>query len=127
MTRRLDAGALELGGGLEVLLAATFEPLQSGERVSVLTCSRATAYELHGWARRAGHRAVAERLPAGGPYEVEIERGPYHRVLADQLPARAAGRRPTDGMVRTIDMRWGEEPPTMLLGTEGFTPLGAVA
>jgi len=126
MTRELDAGALELGGGLEVLLAASIDPMQPGARLLVRTPSRATAYELHGWAHRAGHRAVAERLPDGGPYELEIERGAHRGVLADPLPARASGPKPADGRMRTSELRWQAEVPASTPASCGFAPLGSI-
>ena len=57
--RRLDAEGLQLGGGLEVLLAAALEGLAPGGRIEVVSPSRGTALELHGWARRIPHRPVA--------------------------------------------------------------------
>ena len=84
--RRLDAEGLELGGGLEVLLAAALEGLAPGARLEVVSPSRGTALELHGWARRAGHATVGERMPDGGPYAVVVERGPY------RAGARRCGR-----------------------------------
>lgn len=125
-SRRLEAGQLELGGGLEVLLAAALEGMAAGERLEVLTPSRATALELPGWARAAGHDPVGESAPAGGPYAVEIERGPFARVLADALPERRPSPPLQDGLLRTTQVR-GAGVPAVADAAEGFTPLGAVA
>jgi TusA-related sulfurtransferase len=125
--RRLDAGELELGGGLEVLLAAALEGLAGGERLEVLTTSRATALELRGWARSAGHTPVAERMPHGGPYAIEIERGPSDRVLAGPLPARGPGPPLRAGEFHTADLRSSGEVPGAADAAAGLTPLGAIA
>ncbi|MGB8878493.1 MAG: hypothetical protein WCD11_19375, partial [Solirubrobacteraceae bacterium] len=57
---RLDAEHLELGGGLEVLLAAALERVPPGGVLEVRPPSRAVALELPGWARLAGHEVVGE-------------------------------------------------------------------
>lgn len=126
--RRLDAEGLELGGGLEVLLAAALEGLAPGERLEVVGRSRGTALELHGWARRAGHRTVGERLPDGGPYAVVVERGPTARVLADAVGARGAPPplRDDGGEFHTGDLRRGQPPPRAVAAQQGFTPVGAI-
>jgi hypothetical protein len=125
--RRLETEGLELGGGLEVLLAAAFAGLAAGERVEVVTPSRSTALELHGWARVAGHRSVGERMPPGGPYGIEIERGPSSRVLAAPLPPRTAGPRLRDGELHTADLRAPADVPARADAGSGFAPLGALA
>ena len=125
--RRLEAGELELGGGLEVLLAAALEGMPAGARLEVITPSRSTALELPSWARAAGHEAVGERLPPGGPYAVELERGQFARVLADQLPERRPGPRLRDGELHTADLRSPAEVPARADPAAGFTPLGALA
>ncbi|MBO0684162.1 MAG: hypothetical protein J2P45_13460, partial [Candidatus Dormibacteraeota bacterium] len=56
--RRCEAGNLELGGGLEVLLAAVLESCAPGEDLEVAVASRSIALELPGWARVAGHQVV---------------------------------------------------------------------
>jgi hypothetical protein len=129
-TRRLETGELELGGGLEVLLAATVEGMAVGERLQVVTPSRSTALELHGWARVAGHEPVGERIPAGGvggSYMVEIERGPFARVLAGPLPDRRAGPALRRGEPHTADLRAPSDVPAAADPAEGFAPLGAIA
>ncbi|MDQ6774983.1 MAG: hypothetical protein M3071_01915 [Actinomycetota bacterium] len=126
-TRRLDTGELELGGGLEVLLAAALEGLDGGERLEVLTPSRATALELPGWARSAGHSAVGERIPPKGPYVVEIERGPSDRVLAGPLPARGPGPPLRGGELHTADLRSPGHVPSVAGAAAGLIPVGAIA
>jgi TusA-related sulfurtransferase len=125
--RRLDAGGLELGGGLEVLLAATLEGLERGEHLEVLTPSRSTALELPGWARSAGHSAVGERIPPGGPYVVEIERGMSDRVLAGPLPARGPGPPLRERELHTADLRSAGYVPGSTDPAAGLIPLGAIA
>jgi hypothetical protein len=126
--RRLDAEGLELGGGLEVLLAAALEGLAPGGRLEVVTPSRGTALELHGWARRAGHTTVGERLPDGGPYAVVVERGPTARVLADAVgPRGAPPPLRADGEFHSGDLRGGGAPPPRTADAQqGFTPVGAI-
>jgi len=126
-SRRLEAGELELGGGLEVLLAATLEGLSEGERLEVLTPSRSTALELHAWARAAGHELVGERRGPRGEHVVEIERGPFARVLAEPLPGRREGPPLRDGELHTADVRRLADVPPTAEATAGFTPLGAIA
>ena len=126
-TRRLEAGELELGGGLEVLLTAALEGIPAGARLEVVTLSRSTALELPSWARAAGHEAVGERLPPGGPYAVELERGPFARVLADRLPERRPSTRLRNGELHTADLRSPAEVPAHADPAAGFTPLGALA
>jgi TusA-related sulfurtransferase len=125
--RQLEAGDLELGGGLEVLLAAALEGMAAGERLEVLTPSRSTALELPGWARAAGHEAVGERRPSGGPYAVAIMRGPAGRVLAGPLPGRRGAPPLRDGELHTADLRSLAQAPAVAGATEGFAPLGAIA
>jgi TusA-related sulfurtransferase len=125
--RRLEAGELELGGGLEVLLAAALAGMAVGERLEVLTSSRSTARELHSWARLAGHQSVGEQIPSGGPYLVEIERGPFARVLAEPLPGRTSGPPLRGGELHTADLRAAVDVPAVAAAAAGFAPLGAIA
>jgi hypothetical protein len=122
---RLDAEQLELGGGLEVLLAAALERVPSGGVLEVRTPSRAVALELPGWARLAGHEVVGE-VPAGNATAVRIRRGRTARVLAAPLPERGppAPLR-AGGELHTADWRGGE-PPAAANPAAGFSPLGAV-
>jgi len=58
---------------------------------------------------------------------VEIERGPFSRVLAQPLPARGPGPPLRDGELHTADMRPSAEVPAAVEAAAGFTPLGAIA
>ena len=126
-SRRLEAGDLELGGGLEVLLAAALEGMPPGQALEVITPSRSTALELPAWARAVGHEAVGERLEPGGPYAVQIARSRFARVHADPLPARGSGPPLRDGELHTADLRPPWQVPASAEPAAGFTPLGAVA
>ena len=126
-SRRLDAGQLELGGGLEVLLAAALEGMAAGEHLEILTPSRSTALELPGWARSAGHKHVGDRSPSGGPYLIELERGPFARVLAEPLPDRRAGPPLRGDELHTADLRGPGEVPRNADPASGLIPLGAIA
>lgn len=125
---RLDAEQLELGGGLEVLLQATFAGLKPDQLVDVAVRSRATALELPGWARLNGHEVVDE-VDRGGPgHLVRIRRGDGERVLGERVadrhepPVIRAG-----GEFHTADMRGGQGPPDVVTRDVGFVPIGAVA
>jgi hypothetical protein len=52
--RRCEAGTLELGAGLEVLVSASLATLQDGDLLDVVVDSRSSSLELPAWARRAG-------------------------------------------------------------------------
>ncbi|HVW90122.1 MAG TPA: hypothetical protein VHC01_11710 [Gaiellaceae bacterium] len=59
--RRCEAGTLELGAGLEVLVSASLATLEEGDLLDVVVDSRSGSLELPAWARRAGHDVVDER------------------------------------------------------------------
>lgn len=122
---RLDAEHLELGGGLEVLLAAALERVPPGGVLEVRTPSRAVALELPGWARLAGHEVTGE-VPAGDATVLQVRRGRTARVLAGPLPER--GQPPTlraGDELHTADWRGGA-PLANPDPAAGFAPLGAV-
>ena len=121
---RVDAEHLELGGGLEVLLAAAFERVAPGGVLEVRTPSRAVALELLGWARLAGHDPIGQNSRADG-HVVAIRRGSSARILGGPLPPRNAPARIHDGELRTADWRGGGLPPEPD-ARAGFAPLGAV-
>ena len=126
MSRRTsDAGDLQLGGGLEVLLAALFDPATPGDEVEIATSSSEVARELPGWARLAGHEVVDERRQ-GDRTLVLIRRGAVRRLLAE--PLGPAGEplpiRPDGVHIRD----WRPTPPVPTADPEGgFVPLGALA
>jgi hypothetical protein len=124
---RLDAAALELGGGLEVLVGAALEGLAPDCELEIELASRASALELPGWLRVEGHDVLDARLGGAGPYLVRVRPGPGSRVLAESLPA-SAPRPPlrADGELHTAELR-SAPPPPQADPNAGFTPLGAVA
>jgi TusA-related sulfurtransferase len=65
-THRVDAGTLELGGGLETLVRAALENMPVGGELEIVTASRGVAFELPAWARIAGHQHVGDE--AEGPW-----------------------------------------------------------
>jgi hypothetical protein len=129
--RRCQAGDLELGGGLEVLLRVVLEPSAPGDEVDVELRSRATALELPAWARLAGHQVVAgpaEVPGGGGRCLVRLRRGSAVRVLAPPLGPSGRGLERRGGQVRTADWRADlGEAPEAADPAAGLAPLGAVA
>ncbi|MEA2179046.1 MAG: hypothetical protein QOG77_2343 [Solirubrobacteraceae bacterium] len=126
VAHRIDAEHLELGGGLEVLLAAALERVPPGGVLEVRTPSRGVALELPGWARLAGHGAVGEAR-AGDAWLVRVRRGSGARVLAGPLPPRGGGPPlRAGGELHTADWRSGRRPPEHADPEAGFAPLGAV-
>jgi len=122
---RLDAEHLELGGGLEVLLAAALERVPPGGVLEVRTPSRAVALELPGWARLAGHEVMGE-VPEGDGTVLQVRRGRTVRVLAPPLPERESPPPlRAGGEHHTADLRGGAAPATADPAA-GFAPLGAV-
>ena len=106
---RRGTGARRRAGGPARRRARGIAP-GAGSRSSAP--SRGTALELHGWARRAGHATVGERLPDGGPYAVVVERGPNARVLADPVgPRGAPPPLRAGGELHTADLRRGGAAP----------------
>jgi hypothetical protein len=141
--RRLDAGTLELGGGLEVLLQATFAGLSPGEPVEVRVGSRAVALELPSWAALHGHEVLGEHVGGAEGQTIVLRRGESRRVLAEpEAEVQAVEREPPPlcaGELRTGDMRGGggarppgdrgggPPPPAQVSADGGFAPLGSVA
>ncbi|MGO9496171.1 MAG: sulfurtransferase TusA family protein [Solirubrobacteraceae bacterium] len=124
VAHRVDAEHLELGGGLEVLLAAALERVAPGGVLEVRTPSRSVALELLGWARLAGHEPVDEfRRPDG--HVVAIRRGASTRILAEPLPRRETPPTLRQGELHTADLRGGAPPPDPD-PVAGFAPLHAV-
>jgi len=126
VAHRIDAEQLELGGGLEVLLAAAIERVPPGGILEIRTPSQAVALELPGWSRVHGHHVVGE-ASANGAWSVQVRRGAGPRVLAGPLPARAeALPLRAGGELHTGDWRAGEPPPAHADPGAGFAPLGAL-
>jgi TusA-related sulfurtransferase len=121
--RLVDGGGLELGGGLEVLLAAVLEPSAPGEQVEIALDTRSAALELPGWARAAGHEVVDERRQ-DGRWLLTVRRGARQRILAPALP----DAEPHRGDPHVSGWREGVGPvPETADPAAGLVPLGAVA
>jgi hypothetical protein len=121
---RVDAEHLELGGGLEVLLAAAVERVAPGGVLEIRTPSRAVALELPGWARLAGHEPI-DQISRPDGHVVRIRRGASTRILAGSLPPRETGPPLRHGQLHTADWRYGALPPEPD-PRAGFAPLRAV-
>jgi hypothetical protein len=124
VVHRVNAEHLELGGGLEVLLAAAFERVAPGDVLEIRTPSRAVALELPGWARLAGHEPVAH-ISRPDVHAVTIRRGSSTRILAAALPPREPGPPLRHGELHTADWRAAAFPPEPD-PSAGFAPLGSV-
>jgi hypothetical protein len=121
---RVDAEHLELGGGLEVLLAAAIQRVAPGGVLEIRTPSRAVALELPGWARLAGHDPV-DQISRSDGHVVAIRRGLSTRILAPALPPPDPPPPLRHGALRTADWRGGAPAPEPE-PRAGFAPLGAV-
>jgi TusA-related sulfurtransferase len=124
--RRCQTGTLELGGGLEVLVSASLATLPPGETLDVVAESRASAFELPAWARKAGHEIVDESRE-GDSFVITLRRGMHTGVLADRAPGGggrpnlADGKYPTAALRRVAGEATSEADPAA-----GLVPLGAV-
>lgn len=90
-TRTIDAGDIEFGDGLEILLSTVFQAAEPGQTIDVATSSRSTALELPGWARSTGHSAERDWKETNGNgqrFVVRVRRGDVAPVLAPDLPPR---------------------------------------
>jgi hypothetical protein len=116
--RRLEAGDLELGGGLEVLVGVTLEGIDPGAELEIAVASPAVAHELAAWARIAGHETTAESARL-----LTIRRSATRRILADAPPAPTA--RPAANMDALRDATGGV--PARAEPDHGLVPLGAIA
>jgi TusA-related sulfurtransferase len=127
---RVDAGALELGGGLEVLVRAALESVAVGGEFEVTTPSRAVAYELPAWARISGHEHVGEGVEERDgrrSFVVRIRRGAATGVLAGPLPPAGEPLPGQDGRLHFAALRAVEPVPATADPTGGLVPLGALA
>jgi TusA-related sulfurtransferase len=126
--RRLDAGTLELGGGLEVLVAAALEGVLPGGEIEVALASRAAALELPAWARMAGHEVTGELSGGeeGGPrFVVRVRRGAHARGAP---PPRGEALPAPGGELRMEALREAVGPaPGDAAPDSGLIPLGALA
>lgn len=124
--RRCETGTLELGAGLELLVAAALEGLRPGEELDVVSASQAVSFELAAWARVAGHEVVDEQMDRQ-EFVVRIRRGAVSRILGSEaaeergLPSLAGGR------FATAELRNGESAPREFDPHGGLVPLGALA
>jgi hypothetical protein len=123
---RIDCEQLELGGGLEVLLQATFAGLPPGTLVEIVVASRATALEVPSWAQLHGHELFDEPRRHGASHVVCLRRGASRRVLAEALASRTAPPLRSGGEFHSADLREGQ-PPETVSPQVGFVPIGAVA
>lgn len=127
--RRCDAGELEFGGGLEVLLGALLAASAPGEAIDIVVAARSTALELPGWALAAGHEADEPRAEEGGKrFVVRLHKGRAARVLGAELPRRGPGMPlRKQGGAHSGDLRWRAGVPETLDPNAGFVPIGTIA
>jgi TusA-related sulfurtransferase len=126
---RVDAGTLELGGGLETLVRAALENVPVGGELEIMTASRGVAFELPAWARIAGHQHVGDEMEGHGAtrrFVVRIRRGGASRLLADELPPRGDSLTTANGRLHMAELRRVEPSPTDADPHGGLVPLGAL-
>ncbi|HWV85565.1 MAG TPA: hypothetical protein VNZ62_08985 [Capillimicrobium sp.] len=126
--RRVVADELELGAGLEVLVAAALEGVAAGEHLEVQVGSPGIAHELAAWTRLAGHELVDQAASGGrGAQRVTIRRAGTRRVLGDEAPPRAEPLG-ADGRLGLDEVRAATGPaPAHAPPAGGLVPLGAIA
>ncbi len=117
-TRRCEAGTLELGAGLEVLVSASLATLEHGDLLDVVVDSRSSSLELPAWARLTGHEITDERRE-GDAFVVTLRARAAGPIAGG--PALAATTFPTSELRRLA----GPEPGEANRGA-GLVPLGAV-
>jgi TusA-related sulfurtransferase len=117
-TRRCEAGTLELGAGLEVLVSASLATLQDGGLLDVVVDSRSSSLELPAWARRAGHEVVDERRD-GTAYIVTLRPRSMHPAVSG--PALDGTVFPTSELRRLAGPEPGEADRS-----GGLVPLGSL-
>ena len=125
--RRLDAGSLELGGGLEVLLPGHLADARGGEEIDVELVSRHAALELPGWLRVSGHELVSQTVGGRGAerrFVVRIRRGALHAALGEQVVERGMPVGEGD-RVWLRDLRQVEPAPAHATRDRGLAPVGA--
>ena len=129
-SRRIDAGTLELGAGLETLVRAALESVPVGGELEIVTVSRAVAYELPAWARISGHQHVSDDVEGSGAsrrFVVRIRRGEVSRLLAETLPPRSDPLRTPNGALHIAELRQIEPLTSESNPESGLVPIGAVA
>ncbi len=131
-TRVVDAGNIEFGDGLEILLSTVFQAAEPGQTIDVTTASRATALELPGWARSTGHHAERdwkEHNGNGQRFVVRLRRGDVVPVLGPDLPP------PSDPMPLRLGSQFHTTDlisaapggiPSSAQPNHGLVPLGAI-
>ncbi|HYN98783.1 MAG TPA: hypothetical protein VEU28_03840 [Actinomycetota bacterium] len=131
-TRTVDAGNIEFGDGLEILLSTVFQAAEPGQTIDVATSSRSTALELPGWARSTGHSAERDWKETNGDgqrFVVRVRRGDAAPVLAPELPPRGEPMPLRLGsQFHTTDLVSGapERIPNTPDPSYGLFPLGSV-
>jgi TusA-related sulfurtransferase len=116
--RRCEAGTLELGAGLDVLVSASLATLQDGDLLEVVLDSRSSSLELPAWARRAGHEVTDERRD-GDTYVVTLR--------ARTATSHATGPSLDAATFPTSELRRLAGPePHQADHTAGLVPLGAL-
>jgi hypothetical protein len=122
--RRCEAGTLEIGAGLEMLVAASLAALATDEDLDVLTASRSVAFELAAWVRAVGHRVVEESRE-GPNFVVTIARGYAWAFAIDEADAEPVLL--DSGIFTNSTMRAAVGPvPLSAERSRGLIPIGSI-
>src|SRR4051794_5837826 len=124
----IEAGSLDLGNGLLMLLREHMEPLPPGAVVTVRARAASVAHDLPAWCRIMAHEYLGVRAE-GAVSLHSFRKSPFKSVVTEQkpdwgvhLPLRQ------DHELHTRDWRVGRagEVPETAPVTTGFAPRGAV-
>lgn len=126
MTKRCDAGTLELGAGLDTIVSVALQTMQPGDELDVVCYSRGSALELPAWARIAGHEVVDEHRE-GRHFVVRLRRGAVSRVLGDTVSGGHETPQLRSGFTTKELRRIVGEAPARAPHDGGLIPIGSIA
>jgi TusA-related sulfurtransferase len=123
-----EGGALDLGGGLLVILERALERGAPGDVLTVLSDEPSVEHDLPAWCRTSGH-AYRGAVREGGRTRHRIERGSVERINARRRPdwgLRVPLRGGSELDLRDTRVGSGASVPERADPATGFSPRGAV-